>query len=57
LILALQKHAVHNVVTSMNNSSMQSEIWCYKFKIAFPGAFGVTSSKLLFPEHFCNYFE
>jgi len=24
---------VHNAVTSINNSLMQSEIWCYKFRI------------------------
>jgi len=28
LILALKKYAVHNAITSINNSSMQSEIWC-----------------------------
>jgi len=39
LILALEKRAVHNAVTSINISLMQSEIWCYKFRIAFPGAF------------------
>jgi len=39
LILALKKHAVHNAITSISNSLMQSEIWCYKFRIAFPGAF------------------
>jgi len=39
LILALEKHAVHNAVTSINTSLMQSEIGCYKFKIAFSEAF------------------
>jgi len=38
LILALENNAVHNVVTSIYNSFMQSEIWYYKFRIAFPGA-------------------
>jgi len=38
----MEEHAaVHNAVTvtSINNSLMQSEIWCYKFRIAFFGAF------------------
>jgi len=47
LILALEKHAVHNAITSKNNSLIQSEIILI----------GVTSSELLFSEHFCNYFE
>jgi len=47
LILALKKHAVHNAITSINNSIMQSKIILI----------GVTSSELLFSEHFCNYFE
>jgi len=47
LILALKKHAVHSAIASINNSLMQSKI----ILIA------VTSSKLLFSEHFCNYFE
>jgi len=44
LILALEKHAVHNVITSINNSVMQSKIIRY--------IIGVTSSKSLFPEYF-----
>jgi len=47
LILALEKHAVHYAITSMNNSLMQSKIILI----------GVTSSELLFPEQFCNYFK
>jgi len=43
LILALEEHAVLNAVTSINNSLMQTEIWCYMFKIAFLGAFLYTS--------------
>jgi len=39
LILALEKHAGPTAATSINNSLMQSEIWCYKFRIAFSGAF------------------
>jgi len=42
LILALEKHAVHNAITSL-----QLEIILI----------GVTNSELLFTEHFCNYFE
>jgi len=38
LILALKKHAVHNAITSTNNSLMQSKIILI----------GVTSSELLF---------
>jgi len=38
---------MHNAITSINNSLIQFEIILI----------GVTSSKLLFPEHFCNYFE
>jgi len=38
---------MHNAITSINNSLMQSKIILI----------GVTSSELLFPEHFCNYFE
>jgi len=47
LILALEKHAVHNANTSINISLIQLEIILI----------GVTSSKLLFPKHFCNYFK
>jgi len=47
LILALKKHAVHNIITSINNSLMQSKIMLV----------GVTNSELLFLEHFCNYLE
>jgi len=47
LIFALKKHAVHNAITNINNFVMQSEIILI----------GVTSSKLLFPEHFCDYSE
>jgi len=48
LILDLKKHAVHNVITSINNSlQVQSEIILI----------GVTSSESPFPEHFCHYFE
>jgi len=46
-ILALKKHAVHNAIASINNSLMQSKIILI----------GVTSSKLLFSEHLCSYFE
>jgi len=45
LILALESHAVNNAITSIINSLLQSEIILI----------GVASSKLLFPEHFCNY--
>jgi len=38
LILALKKHAVHNAITNINNSLMQSKIILI----------GVTSSELLF---------
>jgi len=47
LILALENHAVRNAITSINNS----------FKAIGNYLIGVASSKLLFPEHFCNYFE
>jgi len=47
LILALKKHAVHNAITSKNNSLMQLKITLI----------GVTSSELLFSDHFCNYLE
>jgi len=47
LILALKKHAVHNAITCIYNSLMKSKIILI----------GVTSSELLFPKHFCNYFE
>jgi len=43
----MKKHAVHNAITSKNNYLMQLEIILI----------GVASSELLFPEHFCNYFE
>jgi len=42
LILALKKHAVHIAITSINKSLMQSKIILI----------GVTSSELLFAEHF-----
>jgi len=41
------KHVVHNAFTSINNSLMQLKIILV----------GVTSSELLFSEHFCNFFE
>jgi len=47
LILALKKHAVHNAITSVNNSLMQSKSILI----------GITSSELLFRDHFCHYFE
>jgi len=47
LILALKKHAMHNAITRINNSLMQLKIILN----------GVTSSGLLFSEHFCYYFE
>jgi len=47
LILALKKHAVRNAITSINNSLLKSKIILI----------GVTSSELLFPEHFFNYLE
>jgi len=34
----MKNYAVHNAVTSINNFLMQSENWCYKFRIALPGA-------------------
>jgi len=43
LNLVLKKYAIYNAITSINNSLMQSKIILI----------GVTSSKLLFPEHFC----
>jgi len=45
LILALKKHAAHNAITSINNSLMQSKITLID----------VTSSEMLFSEHFCNW--
>jgi len=52
LILVLKKHAVRNVITSKNNSLMQSKIILigvtYKFRIAFSGSISVIiSNKLL----------
>jgi len=48
LIFALEKHTVHNAVTSINNSLVQSEIWCSKFKIAFSRNISVIiSNKIL----------
>jgi len=47
LIFALKKHAVHNAITSIINCLMQLKIILI----------GVPSSELLFPVHFCNYFE
>jgi len=42
LTLALIKHAADNAITKIDNSLIQSEIILI----------GVTSSELLFPEHF-----
>jgi len=42
LILALKRHAVHNAITSINKSLKQSKVILV----------GVTSSELLFSEHF-----
>jgi len=48
LILELEKHAVHNAVTSINNFLMQSEIWCNNFRIAFSRSTSVIiSNKIL----------
>jgi len=46
LIFALKKHAVHNAITSINNSLIQSNYvnWRYKFRIVYP-------------KHFYNCFE
>jgi len=48
MILALEKHAANNAVTSINNSSMQSEIWYYKFIIAFFRSISVIISNKIF---------